>query len=189
MRLILLIVVSLLFTVSSQAQTKKAIIIASDKQINYEVQDSVLIESCNLETSQNTWNKLYLIWENLYIEKEYSNEDIEIFYSYGSDFSFPSQDLRYNAVANHLFNITDQAANKQVVLDYLKKLNSEAVSEIDVEIYFISSHKALENFENDLASVTLHDKQILLKEEIIKALSSEFINIGEIQVINSYVEK
>ena len=70
------------------------------------------------------WNDTYLMWELLYDNPitSYSNDNIEVLFSNGEDYTFYLQNTRYKAAYHGLQSITDGEASKINVLSALNDL-------------------------------------------------------------------
>jgi len=69
------------------------------------------------------WNDTYLMWEYLNTnEPVASNENIEVLFGNGNDYTFQFQHDRYNPLSNYGYTITDDAATKVHVLSELDDL-------------------------------------------------------------------
>jgi hypothetical protein len=94
------------------------------------------------------WNDTYLIWELLWNHKYgYSNDNIEVLFAEGIDYTFPLQDNHYSALQTYGFNITDGAATRTNVLFALDEL-ANAAPEDYVFIWIMSNGGNTDPAEN-----------------------------------------
>jgi subtilisin family serine protease len=114
-------------TGAANAQQKYALLIGGDYQPGNEIPASNQWNN-GQDMGQNGydefWNDTYLMWELLYDDPitGYSNDNINVLFAGGEDYTFYLQDIRYNSFLANGFNITDASAEKVNVLSALDDL-------------------------------------------------------------------
>jgi hypothetical protein len=74
-----------------------------------------------VQTFDEFWNDTYLTWELLYDADfyGYSNDNINVLFGGGADYTFQNQNIRYKAIYHNLDHITDDTAKKSDVMSAL----------------------------------------------------------------------
>ncbi len=134
----ILIVLAALFTTigAVNAQQKYALLIAGDYKPGTEIPNNHKwnngADMDMVKGYDEFWNDTYLMWELLYNDPitGYSNENIEVLFAGGIDYTFEGQYDRYKSLPNYptIPSITDGAATKTNIitaLDDLANINEE----------------------------------------------------------------
>ena len=85
------------------------------------------------------WNDSYLMWEMLVFGKDYTDENVEVLFGNGLDFTFEDQDVRYKAINHQMEHITDDSSNRQTIIDLFHDL-ANTITEDDFLFVWVMSH-------------------------------------------------
>lgn len=153
--------VMILATVAINAQQKYALLIGGDYKPGDEIPDNHKWNNgMNMDPVKGYdefWNDTYLMWELLWNHKYgYSNDNIEVLFAEGIDYTFDGQYPGYSALQTYGFNITDDMATRTNVLLALNEL-ANVEPEDYVFIWIISNGGNTEPAENIWSYVYLWD--------------------------------
>jgi hypothetical protein len=104
------------------AQEKYALLIGGDMQATNVPTEHRWNGGPGVQTFDEFWNDTYLMWELLYDEESfygYSNDNINVLFGDGADYTFSGQWERYKAIYHNLDFITDDTAKKSDVMSAL----------------------------------------------------------------------
>ncbi|MCD4697700.1 MAG: hypothetical protein K8S16_15860 [Bacteroidales bacterium] len=144
------------------AQQKYALIIGGDYKPGDEIPDGDKWNNgVNMDPDKGYdefWNDTYLMWELLYNHPTgYSNDNIEVLFAEGIDYTFPEQNDRYKSLPSYdIDHITDASATKTNVIAALDDLAN--IQEEDyLFIWIMSNGGNTEPAENVWSYVYLWD--------------------------------
>lgn len=107
------------------AQQKYALLIGGDMQATNVPAGHKWYGGPNVQNFDEFWNDTYLMWELLFKDDfGYTNENINVLFGNGNDYTFDGQNERYNPYIKDGYHITDGTATKTNVLSALNGFSS-----------------------------------------------------------------